>query len=187
MTPTKSYPYAVVNVFTTEPLSGNSLAVFPDASEFDTETMQKIARELNLTETAFVFPATRPDCAARVRIFSPARELVFAGHPTVGTGFVLMQKEIVPRNSTAFVLQEQIGPVPLRIEAGARPLIWLRMPPIREGRCYDPSLCTQVLGLEEEDLLPIEAATAERGQPYGIRRGERQSRRRSCVARFSGV
>jgi hypothetical protein len=58
MTPTKSYPYAVVNVFTTEPLSGNSLAVFPDASEFDTETMQKIARELNLTETAFVLPAT---------------------------------------------------------------------------------------------------------------------------------
>jgi hypothetical protein len=79
MTPTKSYPYAVVNVFTTEPLSGNSLAVFPDASEFDTETMQKIARELNLTETAFVLPATRPDCAAPVRIFTPGKELPFAG------------------------------------------------------------------------------------------------------------
>ena len=85
MTPTKSYPYPVVNVFTTEPLSGNSLAVFPDASEFDTETMQKIARELNLTETAFVLPATRPDCAARVRIFTPTKETPFAGHPTVGT------------------------------------------------------------------------------------------------------
>ena len=165
MKPTKSYPYSVVNVFTTEPLSGNSLAVFPDASEFDTETMQKIARELNLTETAFVLPATHKDCAARVRIFSPARELPFAGHPTVGTGFVLMQKEIVPRNSTAFVLEEQIGPVPLRIEAGACPLIWLRMPPIREGRCYDPSLCAQALGLEEEDLLPIKPQLLNAGNP----------------------
>ena len=59
MTPANSYPYAVVDVFTTEPLSGNSLAVFPDASEFDTEMMQKIARELNRTETAFVHPASR--------------------------------------------------------------------------------------------------------------------------------
>jgi trans-2,3-dihydro-3-hydroxyanthranilate isomerase len=58
MTPTKSYPYTVVDVFTTEPLSGNSLAVFPDASEFDAAAMQKIARELNLTETAFVLPAS---------------------------------------------------------------------------------------------------------------------------------
>jgi trans-2,3-dihydro-3-hydroxyanthranilate isomerase len=165
MKPTKSYPYSVVNVFTTVPLSGNSLAVFPDASEFDTETMQRIARELKLTETAFVLPATHKDCAARVRIFSPARELPFAGHPTVGTGFVLMQKEIVPRNSTAFVLQEQIGPVQLRIEAGPRPLICLRMPPVREGRCYDPSLCAQVLGLEEEVLLPIKPQLLNAGNP----------------------
>ena len=93
MTPTKSYPYAVVNVFTTEPLSGNSLAVFPDASEFDTETMQKIARELNLTETAFVLAATRPDCAARVRIFTPTKETPFAGHPTVGTPLCCSKEE----------------------------------------------------------------------------------------------
>jgi trans-2,3-dihydro-3-hydroxyanthranilate isomerase len=118
-----------------------------------------------LTETAFVLPPTHKDCAARVRIFSPARELPFAGHPTVGTGFVLMQKEIVPRNSTAFVLEEQIGPVPLRIETGVRPLIWLPMPPIREGRCYDPSLCAQVLGLEEGDLLPIKPQLLNAGNP----------------------
>ena len=64
MTQTKSYPYTVVDVFTTESLSGNSLAVFPEASEFDAAAMQKIARELNLTETAFVLPPRRPDCAA---------------------------------------------------------------------------------------------------------------------------
>jgi trans-2,3-dihydro-3-hydroxyanthranilate isomerase len=77
MTKTKSYPYTVVDVFTIEPLSGNSLAVFPEASEIDAATMQKIARELNLTETAFVLAPTRSDCAARVRIFTPTKETSF--------------------------------------------------------------------------------------------------------------
>jgi PhzF family phenazine biosynthesis protein len=79
VTRTRSYSYTVVDVFTTEPLSGNSLAVFPEASEFDAAAMQKIARELNLTETAFVLPPTRSDCAAPVRIFMPAKETPFAG------------------------------------------------------------------------------------------------------------
>jgi trans-2,3-dihydro-3-hydroxyanthranilate isomerase len=66
MAQVKSYRYAVVDVFTTEPLAGNPLAVFPDASEFDGTTMQKIARELNLTETAFVVQATREDSMDRI-------------------------------------------------------------------------------------------------------------------------
>ncbi len=165
MTQTKSYPYAVVDVFTTEPLSGNSLAVFPDASEFDAETMQKIARELNLTETAFVLPATRSDCAARVRIFTPAKELPYAGHPTIGTSFVLLQKGIVSSNCHEFLLQEEFGPIPLRIEAGARPLIWLRSPAIREGRCLDRSLCARALGLELQDLLAVEPQMLNAGNP----------------------
>ena len=79
MTRTRSYSYTVVDVFTTEPLSGNSLAIFPEASAFDAAAMQKIARELNLTETAFMLPPTRSDCAAPVRIFTPAKEPPFAG------------------------------------------------------------------------------------------------------------
>jgi len=165
MTPTKSYPYAVVNVFTTEPLSGNSLAVFPDASEFDTETMQKIARELNLTETAFVLPATRPDCAARVRIFTPTKETPFAGHPTVGTAFVLLQRGIVSSSCHEFLLEEEVGPIPLRIEAGTPPLIWLRTPAIHEGRCLDGSLCARALGLEPHDLLAVEPQMLNAGNP----------------------
>ena len=88
----KSYRYKVVDVFTTEALEGNALAVFPDASDLDATTMQKIARELNLAETAFVLPATRKDCAASLRIFTPAKELAFAGHPTVGSAFVLLRR-----------------------------------------------------------------------------------------------
>jgi len=168
MTQTKSHPYTVVDVFTTAPLSGNSLAVFPEASGFDAAAMQKIARELNLTETAFVLPATRKDCAARLRIFTPAKELAFAGHPTVGGAFVLLQEGIVPKNSRAFVVEEQIGPVPIRIDGGPRPMIWLRTPPIHEGRCYDSALCAAVLALETDDLLPIKPQFLSAGNPTVI-------------------
>jgi trans-2,3-dihydro-3-hydroxyanthranilate isomerase len=165
MAQVKSYRYAVVDVFTTEPLAGNPLAVFPDASEFDETTMQKIARELNLAETAFVLPATREDCVARVRIFTPAKELAFAGHPTIGTAFVLLQEEIISRNSSEFSLGEEVGPIPIRIEGGQRPLIWFRMPPIREGRCYGSSLCARALGLEPQDLLPMKPQLFSAGNP----------------------
>jgi trans-2,3-dihydro-3-hydroxyanthranilate isomerase len=165
MTRTKSYPYTVVDVFTTEPLSGNSLAVFPDASELDPAVMQKIARELNLTETAFVLPATRADCAARVRIFTPAKELPFAGHPTVGTAFVLLEKGIVSSGCHEFLLEEEFGPIPLRIEAGTPKLIWLRTPVIHEGRCLDGALCARALGLEPHDLLAVEPQMLNAGNP----------------------
>src|ERR1700693_100016 len=126
----KSYRYALVDVFTAEALAGNGLAVFPDGSGLDGATMQKIARELNLSETVFVLPATRPDCAARARIFTPAKEMAFAGHPTIGTTFVLVQGKPIPPNGT-FVLEEEIGPVQVRIDGGQQPMIWLQTPPIR--------------------------------------------------------
>ena len=92
--------YRVVDVFTRQPLEGNALAVFPDGSGLADATMQKIAREMNLSETVFVLPATRPECAARLRIFTPAREIIFAGHPTVGASFVLLDEGlgVRPRN-----------------------------------------------------------------------------------------
>jgi trans-2,3-dihydro-3-hydroxyanthranilate isomerase len=161
----KAHRYVVVDVFTTEPLAGNPLAVFPKAAEFSETTMQKIARELNLAETAFVLPATRADCAARVRIFTPAKEMAFAGHPTIGTAFVLWQEGSVSRNTSDFSLEEQVGPVPIRIEGEGCPLIWLRTPAIREGRCFEISLCAKVLGLEARDLLPILPQLLSAGNP----------------------
>jgi len=165
MTQANSYRYVVVDVFTTDPLAGNPLAVFPDAAEIDQTTMKKIARELNLAETVFVLPATRKDCAARVRIFTPTKEMAFAGHPTVGSGFVLLQEHIVPRDSSNFILEEQVGPVPLRVEAGRRPLIWLQMPPVREEKFYDSSLCARVLGLEPQNHLPTSPQRLSAGNP----------------------
>src|SRR4051812_41590496 len=87
----RALEYQVVDVFTLNQLEGNALAVFADGAGLDDGIMQRIARELNLSETVFVLPSSRPDCVARLRIFTPFQELPFAGHPTVGTSFVLLQ------------------------------------------------------------------------------------------------
>ena len=99
--------YRIVDVFTTEALEGNPLAVFTDASEIDSAVMQKIAREMNLAETTFVLPSEDPTCAARLRIFTPRKEMIFAGHPTTGTSFVLLDENQVPKQSKSFFLEEK--------------------------------------------------------------------------------
>jgi len=165
MATSRTYRYRVVDVFTTEPFEGNALAVFPDSSGIDDATMQRIARELNLSETTFVAPATRADCVAQVRIFTPAREMVFAGHPTVGTSFVLLEEGIVAKTRERFCLEEKIGAVPIRVEPGERPLIWLSTPPIRYGRTYERVLCARVLGLDVKELLEIPPQYVSAGNP----------------------
>jgi trans-2,3-dihydro-3-hydroxyanthranilate isomerase len=165
MTTSRTYRYRVVDVFTTEPLAGNALAVFPDARGIDDVTMQKIAREMNLSETTFVLPATRPDCAALVRIFTPGREMKFAGHPTIGTSFVLLDEGIVPANTERFVLEEKVGPIPIRVEAGDRPMIWLTTPPIRDGKIYDRKVCAEAVGLTPQDLLDVRPQFLSAGNP----------------------
>lgn len=160
-----SHRYRVVDVFTTEALEGNPLAVFPDGSRIDDVTMQRIAKELNLSETVFLLPPTRPDCVARVRIFTPNREMAFAGHPTVGASFVLLDEGMVPGHSSRFSLDEKVGAVPIRVDGAARPLIWLRTPPISEGATYDRTLCAQALGLDPGDLLDIAPQLLSAGNP----------------------
>src|SRR5215467_13713415 len=84
-----TFSFYQVDVFTDAAFGGNPLAVFPDADGLDTETMQRIAREMNLSETTFVWPASGPEADFRVRIFTPGDELPFAGHPVVGTHWLL--------------------------------------------------------------------------------------------------
>lgn len=161
----REFRYRVVDVFTEHPLEGNALAVFPDAAAMDPTTMQRVARELNLAETAFVLSPTRSDCAARVRIFTPAKEMLFAGHPTLGTAFVLLDEELVSVQNGGFVLEEQIGPVPVRVETGSQPMLWLSTPPIEIGSCYRPGLCADVLGLKADDLLDVAPQRLSAGNP----------------------
>jgi trans-2,3-dihydro-3-hydroxyanthranilate isomerase len=87
----REIPYVLCDVFTDRPLAGNALAVFTDARGLDAATLQALARETNLSESAFVLPGTAADAA--IRIFTPTMELPFAGHPTLGTAFVLAASE----------------------------------------------------------------------------------------------
>jgi trans-2,3-dihydro-3-hydroxyanthranilate isomerase len=143
--------YHVVDVFTETPLEGNALAVFSDATGVDGDTMQRIARELNLSETTFVFPGEFVDGAIRVRIFTPWNEMEFAGHPTIGTAYVIRRLGLVAPAATTFALAENIGLVPVRIDD---PLIWLMTPPIRDIGSASRENCVAALGLRDEDLMP---------------------------------
>jgi trans-2,3-dihydro-3-hydroxyanthranilate isomerase len=156
--------YRIVDVFTTEALEGNALAVFTDASQIDEAIMRKIAREMNLAETTFVLPPESPDCSARVRIFTPKKEMTFAGHPTIGTSFVLLDEGAI-HNHDSFCLEEKVGPVQIWVEHGERPMIWLLTPPISEGRVFDRSLCAQALGIKTDDLLDVEPQLLNAGNP----------------------
>lgn len=97
-----SFEYVTVNVFTSTRFAGNPLAVFPDARGLSDTQMQALAREFNLSETTFVLPPDNPQHHARVRIFTPQVELPFAGHPNVGTGFVLATRMVNPPEHLVF-------------------------------------------------------------------------------------
>ncbi|MDQ2858102.1 MAG: PhzF family phenazine biosynthesis protein [Candidatus Eremiobacteraeota bacterium] len=159
------YAYVVVDVFTETPLEGNALAVLPDASGLADDALQRIAREFNLSETVFVLPPRSAECAARFRIFTPTMEMRFAGHPTVGGAFVLLERGIIAGGTLRFAVEEPIGSVPLRVEPGSPPRIWLTTPPIEAGARYERSLCAEVLGLSDNDLLDVEPQCFSAGNP----------------------
>lgn len=109
--------YYTLDVFTETPFGGNPLAVFPYATELTTEIMQKIAKEFNLSETVFVFPPTSPDYSHSLRIFSPNSELPFAGHPTVGTAFLLatLDQQKFPSSTLQYNFEEGIGKIEIQV------------------------------------------------------------------------
>jgi trans-2,3-dihydro-3-hydroxyanthranilate isomerase len=143
--------YVVADVFTDTPLTGNQLAVFTDGREVDDATMQDLARELNLSETVFVLPAEAGG-HARIRIFTPAAELPFAGHPTLGSAFVLAQ----PLQLSEIRLETGSGTVPVRLEReGPRITFGWMTQPVPQWRTYERAdELLSILGVESE--LPVE-------------------------------
>jgi len=121
------YRYVVCDVFTDVPLAGNQLAVFTDARQIPEAQLQKLAREMNFSETTFVYPP-EADGHVKVRIFTPEDELPFAGHPTLGTAFVLAG----PLQLVEIRLEMGAGTVPVRLEReGARIVFgWMTPPPV---------------------------------------------------------
>jgi trans-2,3-dihydro-3-hydroxyanthranilate isomerase len=101
--------YTLLDVFTTRRYAGNPLAVVADGATLDAATMQHVARELNLSETTFVFPTTAPGATHRVRIFTPGAEVPFAGHPTIGTALHLAARDHPDADAVNLVFEEEIG------------------------------------------------------------------------------
>ena len=147
-----AFRYVVCDVFTDTPLTGNQLAVFTDARELDESRLQPLAREINFSETVFVYPASG-DGHARIRIFTPEVEVPFAGHPTLGTAFVLggpLQLEVIR-------LETGRGVVPVLLEReGARIVFGRMQQPIPTVEPYaDEAGLLAALGVARSEL-PVE-------------------------------
>lgn len=171
-----SHRYLTVDVFTDSRFGGNPLAVFPQAPELDDARMQAIARELNLSETVFVYPPDDPAHDCRVRIFTPAREVPFAGHPTIGTAFVLAETGAGPDGDGEFelVLEERVGPVWVRMQRRDGRIRWgeltTALPP--EERAPDASAeqLAAMLGLPAASLAggALAPAAVSCGLPFTL-------------------
>ena len=148
----RTFRYVVADVFTDTPLEGNALAVFTDGRGLDDAEMQRLARELNLSETVFVLP---PEIGghARIRIFTPSVELPFAGHPTLGSAFVLGG----PLQVLEIRLETVRGIVPVALERDQGRIVFGRMvQPLPTWKPYgDAEALLAALGLERSEL-PVE-------------------------------
>jgi len=142
----------IVDVFAEAPLEGNQLAVVLDAADLSTQRMQAIAREMNFSETTFV-DAREPRAGGYdVRIFTPAHEIPFAGHPTLGTAWTI-RTEFAP-DAERIALHLGVGTVPVRfdVQADGATMAWLTAPPIALGPTFDHAAVAAKLGLDAKDI-----------------------------------
>jgi trans-2,3-dihydro-3-hydroxyanthranilate isomerase len=168
------FRYLIADVFTDVPFGGNQLAIFPDARGIPEHRLLDVAREFNYSETTFVLPPTDPAHTRRVRIFTPAAEIAFAGHPTVGTAHALAEigDIALPGETTRVVLEEKVGPVSVVIRARHGKPVFAQLsvaklpevlapPPPREA-------LAAALGLELAELLgdAWDPATLSCGLPF---------------------
>lgn len=185
----KSWDFVTLDVFTETRFGGNPLAVFPDARGLTDAQMQALASELNLSETSFVLPPASPANTARMRIFNRTAEMPFAGHPNVGTGFVLAEHE----REGMLRFEEIAGMVEvaiLRDAAGTVSGAEIGAPqPLSTGPNMDPSLLAGCVGLVEADIvtdahLPIMASV---GNSFVIAEvtGEALGRAKPDLAHFA--
>ena len=149
----KRFRYVVCDVFTDTPLTGNQLAVFTDARELPEHRLQDLARELNYSETVFVYPAVGEGAHAKIRIFTPGVEVPFAGHPTLGAAFVLAG----PLQLAEIRLETGNGVVPVRLEREGPQIVFGRMEqPVPAIAPYgDEAGLLAALGVERSEL-PVE-------------------------------
>ena len=147
--------YLHLDVFTDTALEGNQLAVFPEPAGLTTGMMQAITREMNFSESTFIFPPEAPGTDVRMRIFTPGDELPMAGHPTIGSTFALVHEGIIKRGQEGFVFGLGVGPTPVSLEwkGDALDFAWMTQKnPVFGGKVTDRAGFARALGIAAQDL-----------------------------------
>jgi len=160
--------FYIVDVFAEEKYAGNQLAVFRGGASLSSAEMQRLAREMNYSETTFILSETEREGGFDVRIFTPMEEIPFAGHPTIGTAHII-KKEIIQKKVEKVVLNLPVGQIPVTYPKGARGLSWMKQIEPVFGQQFDPVLLANVLGLnptEIDDRFPVEEVST--GLPFTI-------------------
>lgn len=164
----RQYRFIQVDVFTSQRFGGNPLAVFPEAEDLEPDEMQKIAREMNLSETTFVSLSSTPDAEFRVRIFTPVAEVPFAGHPVVGTHWVLAHlgrvRLVEPVTTVRFQLGVGVLPADLYVMRGCvQRIVMTQDDPRFLARLADVAPLAAALGLATEAIsevgLPVQVVS----------------------------
>ncbi|UCH58184.1 MAG: PhzF family phenazine biosynthesis protein [Candidatus Bathyarchaeota archaeon] len=148
-------PFHIVDVFAEDRFKGNQLAVFRDRQGISDELMQSITREMNFSESTFIRGVDLEKMLFKVRIFTPAREVPFAGHPTLGTAYVI-QRDIVREPVDEVILDLKAGKIPVRIsyEDGEPSILWMKQLNPVFGDTYEPEEVASLLNLEPGDIDP---------------------------------
>ena len=148
--------YLHLDVFTDRLFEGNQLAVFPEPGDLTTKQMQVIAKEMNFSESTFIYPAERGG-DVRMRIFTPGEELPMAGHPTIGSTFALALEGVIAKGRERFVFELGVGPTPVSLEwtAAGFGFAWMTQPlPKFGGVIGDRDAFAAAVGVATADLLP---------------------------------
>jgi len=147
--------FYIVDVFAESRLAGNQLAVFRDCARLTTEEMQRIAQEMHYSETTFITSEEPRDGGYDVRVFTPAYELPFAGHPTLGTAFIV-QSQVVGKPVEKVVLNMKVGQIPVAFSyrKGNPDILWMRQKRPTFGRTFEKGRIAKILGLKASDIDP---------------------------------
>lgn len=162
-------PFYIVDVFAEQKYTGNQLAVFRSGDRLSTAQMRQIAKEMNYSETTFILSEDPSLAAFPVRIFTPEKELPFAGHPTLGTAFVL-QQEIVQRSVETMTLNLQVGhiPVSIRYENGNPTILWMRQNAPVFGQTFERDAIAPILNLMPDQIDEFAIEEVSTGVPFII-------------------
>ena len=166
----RAHAFTIVDVFAEKKYAGNQLAVFRDAGDLSDEEMQLFTKEMNYSETTFILSDKKRKGGYDVRIFTPAEEIPFAGHPTLGTAFII-QQEIIRKPIEKVILNLRIGqiPVALSISKGDVDDLWMEQKHPEFGPELDKAIIAKSLSVKETDIddkFPVQEVST--GLPFMI-------------------